>query len=228
MISTNTGSSEIFNISKFIEIRSRYGIYRNYFKEILDVAFVLLCIPIWLPLLLILLPVSWAGTGAFPVYGHRRIGRNGKPFRCWKLRTMIPNGDGVLRDLLARDSAAAAEWERSRKLRRDPRVTTIGRLLRVTSLDELPQLINVLSGQMALVGPRPITGAEIARYGAAAGDYMSVLPGITGLWQIRGRSKLRLEERLQYDVLYSRSLSLIGDLQILWRTLHVVLSGTGV
>ncbi len=228
MILANRENTEIFNVSNFIEIRTRSGIYRNYFKEMLDVAFVLICMPIWLPLILVLLPISWAGTGAFPIYGHWRVGRNGKPFRCWKLRTMVPKSDDVLRDLLERDSAAAAEWKQSRKLRRDPRVTIIGRFLRVTSLDELPQLINVLSGQMALVGPRPITSAEVARYGPAAGDYMSVLPGITGLWQIRGRNKLGLEERLQYDVSYSRSLSLIGDLRILWRTMHVVLSGTGV
>jgi lipopolysaccharide/colanic/teichoic acid biosynthesis glycosyltransferase len=160
-------------------------------------------------------------------YGHRRVGFGGREFRCWKFRTMVRDADRVLNDLLARDPEARAEWERDFKLRRDPRVTWVGRVLRATSLDELPQLANVLRGEMALIGPRPIVEAEIPRYGRHIDAYFSCRPGITGLWQVSGRNDVSYRSRVLLDREYARHRSPLLDLRILGRTVMVVLRGRG-
>ena len=143
-----------------------------------------------LPALLCLIALVTSVSFGWPFFAHERIGRGGRRFRCLKLRSMRPDAAAMLEDLLARDEAAAREWETHRKLRNDPRIIPFGRFIRATSLDELPQLFNILRGDMSFVGPRPVTDAEIARYGAAAQHYLAVPPGLTGLWQVSGRSAI--------------------------------------
>ncbi|WP_431269481.1 sugar transferase [Dankookia sp. P2] len=161
-------------------------------------------------------------------YAHERVGRGGRRFGCLKFRSMVTDSQARLAALLEADPAARAEWEATRKLRDDPRVTRTGRFLRATSLDELPQLINVLRGEMSLVGPRPVVAAELAaHYGAAAEYYLSVRPGITGLWQISGRSETSYDTRVALDTRYATNMSVWTDLRILLRTPLVVLSRRG-
>ena len=176
--------------------------------------------------LIVALMVRADGGPAF--FAHQRVGRGGKLFGCLKFRSMVIDSQTRLEALLASDPAARAEWEATRKLKNDPRITPIGRFLRSTSLDELPQLINVLRGEMSLVGPRPVQEAEIDRYyGASAAHYMAVRPGITGLWQVSGRSETSYESRVALDVAYVSRPSLLADLSILLRTPVAVVSRRG-
>lgn len=178
-----------------------------------------LCLPI---IALLALAIKWTSPGpAF--YGHRRLGRNGKSFRAWKLRSMHVNADQLLAKYLASDASLQKEWDATHKLKSDPRITRIGRLLRATSLDELPQIWNVLRGEMSLVGPRPIVDEEVAKYRDTYQLYLRVTPGVTGLWQISGRNHTTYEERVAYDAYYVRNWSLWLDLYILFRTIKVVL-----
>ena len=165
--------------------------------------------------------------GGPALFGHRRIGVRGRQFRCLKFRSMVADSDRVLQDLLARDPAARAEWDETQKLRDDPRITPIGKFLRSTSLDELPQLLNVLRGEMSLVGPRPIVDAEVARYGNAISFYHEARPGITGLWQVSGRSDTTYDYRVRLDVWYVRNWSLWHDVTILLKTVPTVLARKG-
>jgi Undecaprenyl-phosphate galactose phosphotransferase WbaP len=160
-------------------------------------------------------------------YRHQRIGIHGRPFGCLKFRSMTVNADEVLRWLLARDPKAAGEWEATQKLRDDPRVTPVGRFLRATSLDELPQLLNVLRGEMSLVGPRPIVAAESARYGENLPFYTEARPGITGLWQVSGRSDTSYERRVELDVWYVKNWTLWHDIAILIKTIPAVMRRNG-
>lgn len=183
-------------------------------------------------LLLLLLPLMCIcalgimTTSRGPVlFSHPRIGRNGETFPCLKFRTMVLNGNEVLARTLQEDAAAREEWLTSQKLKNDPRVTRIGAFLRRYCLDELPQLFNVLTGQMSIVGPRPIVENEIVRFGKHFPAYCSVNPGLTGLWQVSGRHALSYEERVELDAAYAASKSLRTDLVILLRTVPIVLLG---
>jgi undecaprenyl-phosphate galactose phosphotransferase len=184
-------------------------------------------------LLIIGLPLfAWislkvAASGRPIFYGHRRHGQNNQTFLCYKFRTMAPNADKLLEDLLARDADAKAEWERDFKLKNDPRITTIGRFLRRTSLDELPQLWNVLKGDMSLVGPRPVVGAELERYGSQVDYYLEAKPGITGLWQISGRNDITYDSRVYLDSWYVKNWSLFNDIVILLKTVKVIFRKDG-
>jgi len=185
-------------------------------------------------LLLLLAPVMgviaflvWRSSGAPVLFGHYRVSQSGHLFRCLKFRTMYANADAMLAELLANDPVARAEWSRDQKLSHDPRITPIGHFLRRTSLDELPQLLNVLNGQMRLVGPRPVTVAELARYGATRWHYFRVRPGMTGLWQVSGRNNTTYEERVELDRRYVEQRSLWLDFTILLRTVKVVLLREG-
>ncbi|HEY3322522.1 MAG TPA: sugar transferase [Planctomycetota bacterium] len=160
-------------------------------------------------------------------YRHERFGRSRRRFRVLKFRTMATNGDEILKRTLAQDPVLRAEWERDQKLRDDPRVTRVGRLLRITSLDELPQLWNVFVGEMSLVGPRPIVANEFKKYGAKLDTYTQVTPGITGLWQVSGRNNTTYEQRVQFDCQYVATRSITLDLAILLRTVKVVLFREG-
>ncbi len=165
--------------------------------------------------------------GGPAIYGHERIGKNGKPFKCLKFRSMVINSKEVLEDLLLNDASAKEEWEATFKLKNDPRITKIGAFLRRTSLDELPQLFNVLKGEMSLVGPRPIITAELARYNEEVDYYLLSKPGMTGLWQVSGRSDVDYETRVYLDAWYVKNWSMWNDIAILFKTVTVVLKKDG-
>lgn len=160
-------------------------------------------------------------------YGHTRIGQQGRRFRAWKFRTMVPNADQVLHQYLDAHPDLKDDWEQNQKLRNDPRITRVGWFLRRTSLDELPQLWNILRGEMSLVGPRPIVDEELWRYGDEISLYSRVPPGITGMWQVSGRNNITYEERVSLDAYYVRNWSVWVDIYILLRTVWVVLRGEG-
>jgi Undecaprenyl-phosphate galactose phosphotransferase WbaP len=160
-------------------------------------------------------------------YGHGRIGEGGRMFRAWKFRTMVENADEILEHCLEADPGLRAEWMANHKLRDDPRVTKIGKLLRQTSLDELPQIWNVIRGEMSLVGPRPIVRHEAGKYGEEFDTYRRVRPGITGLWQVSGRSETTYAERVAMDVHYVRNWSVWLDVYLLAKTVGVVLRKRG-
>ncbi|RMD88924.1 MAG: sugar transferase [Alphaproteobacteria bacterium] len=200
--------------------------YQDGPKRRLDIAGVLLMAPLALPLIAVLwLLVRLDGGPGF--FGHWRVGRDGRAFRCWKLRSMVPDAEARLEALLASDPLLRAEWRAGFKLTRDPRVTRLGRFLRKTSLDELPQLWNVLRGEMSLVGPRPVPRAELAAYGGYAWAYLECRPGLTGLWQVSGRNDTSYEERIRLDVSYLARAGLGTDLAILARTPLAVIGCTG-
>ena len=161
------------------------------------------------------------------IFKHRRIGKNGKEFNCYKFRSMCVDAKERLEQLLANDPEARAEWEKDFKLKNDPRITKSGAFLRKTSLDELPQIFNVLKGEMSLVGPRPIIRDEMIRYGEYIDDYLMVKPGITGMWQVSGRSDTGYKERVQLDSWYVRNWSVWLDLMLLWRTMKIVIKCKG-
>jgi len=162
-----------------------------------------------------------------PLFRHRRVGRDGKLFDCLKFRTMVPDAEEMLAKILASDPERRAEWERDQKLKDDPRVTPIGKFLRSTSLDELPQLWNVVKGEMSLVGPRPVTREELLRYGRNAVIYMMVRPGVTGLWQVSGRNNAEYRRRVAMDVCYVKNQSAVLDTWILLKTIIVVVTRHG-
>jgi Undecaprenyl-phosphate galactose phosphotransferase WbaP len=179
------------------------------------------------PLMLIIAILIARRDGMPVLFAHYRVGRNGKLFRCMKFRSMLRNSEQVLADLLRDDPQARAEWARDQKLTNDPRITPVGNFLRRTSLDELPQLFNVLRGEMNLVGPRPITVAELTRYGRVRWHYLSVRPGLTGLWQVSGRNNTTYEERVALDRRYVEQHSIWLDLRILFKTIKVVVARDG-
>jgi exopolysaccharide production protein ExoY len=196
-------------------------------KRGLDVSVAVTALFLLLPLLLLIALFVWAGDGKAPIFRHMRIGRDGRRFGCLKFRSMVTNGDAVLAAHLAASPQARAEWAATHKLSDDPRITPIGHVLRKTSLDELPQLWNVLRGEMSLVGPRPIVAAEIARYDHAFATCFAVPPGVTGLWQVSGRSDTTYAERVALDLDYATRWSLRRDLAIMLRTIPAVLAQRG-
>ncbi|MBB4275309.1 exopolysaccharide production protein ExoY [Rhizobium mongolense] len=196
-------------------------------KRVFDVVGALILLVLFSPLfLLIAIAVKLDDRGAV-LFGHQRVGHNGKAFRCLKFRTMVTESDARLAAYLAENPAALAEWATTRKLRHDIRVTTTGKVLRKLSLDELPQLLNVLRGDMSLVGPRPIMGEEMARYGDCGRHYLRSRPGLTGKWQVSGRSDTTYEERVQLDSQYVEHWSFVGDVWIILKTVPVVLFARG-
>lgn len=200
--------------------------YSSFGKRMVDVVLALvMLLAVW-PLLVVL-GVLVAVDGGRPIFRHERVGLNGRRFGCLKLRSMVPDAQQRLEAILAADADAAAEWEQGHKLTCDPRITRLGGFLRTTSLDELPQLWNILRGEMSIVGPRPVTHDELGRYGDHAATYLSLRPGLTGLWQIAGRNDVDYDERVRMDLQYSRSVSLVGDLRIVVMTALVVLKATG-
>lgn len=198
--------------------------YSPYFKRIAETVLILLALPLVLPFVAFFIVVI-ALKGGSPLYGQRRIGRNRRVFTMWKLRTMVPNADKMLDDYLAQHPAASDEWDRTQKLKNDPRITPVGVWLRKTSMDELPQLFNVLMGSMSLIGPRPMMLSQRHMYYGTA--YYDMRPGITGLWQVSDRNECDFVGRVHYDNEYKRTSSLLMDIKILWKTVSVVLRGTG-
>ncbi|TMJ53580.1 MAG: sugar transferase [Alphaproteobacteria bacterium] len=184
-------------------------------KRIVDIVLALSGLVLLAPLLIICFVFTILSSPGPALFRHRRVGFNGKHFDCLKFRTMVADAPERLRQLLELDPVAAAEWTASRKLRYDPRVTAIGAILRRSSLDELPQLFNVLKGDMSIVGPRPVTDEELERYASSIGEYLACRPGITGLWQVSGRSKTTYDKRVACDAFYARNWSMALDAKIL-------------
>ena len=211
-----------------LKIKNQLARRRNrVIKRAFDLLFTIcggLCI---LPFLLVIAVMVAVDNKGNVIFAHRRIGRDGKEFKCYKFQTMIPNAQEALEKYLAENPEARKEWEESFKLTDDPRVTKLGSILRKTSLDEMPQLWNVIKGDMSLVGPRPIVAKEIDRYGEYFREYAMVPPGITGMWQASGRSDTTYEERVEMDTWYVRNWSVWIDLMYLFKTVKIVFTGKG-
>jgi exopolysaccharide production protein ExoY len=192
-------------------------------KRLVDIVIALVAMILASPVMLLVAILIRATGGAPAIFAQSRVGFNGKPFICYKFRTMVTNSEQALRDHLANNAQAAQEWKETRKLKHDPRITILGQMLRKSSLDELPQLINILRGDMSCVGPRPIMADELERYGLHANDYLRARPGLTGLWQVTGRNDTDYSQRVLLDSRYVRNWSLWGDLVILARTTVAVM-----
>jgi exopolysaccharide production protein ExoY len=201
-------------------------LYRNRAKRLLDIIGALAILFFCLPLMLIIAALVSAADKGPVLFGHQRVGVEGKLFTCWKFRTMIKDHESLF-EAMMQNQALRDEWSKNFKMQKDWRITRIGYHLRRSSLDELPQLFNVLAGTMSLVGPRPITENEIANYGPAFDDYKSTRPGITGIWQVSGRSNLSYSQRVKLDSDYVRNWSLLSDLMILLHTPMVVIFRIG-
>ncbi|WP_080688012.1 sugar transferase [Candidatus Synechococcus spongiarum] len=193
-------------------------------KRLMDITVAALALVVGAPLFLVVALVVRRSSPGGLFYVQRRLGRGHKPFGCIKFRTMVQGADRQLRRTLKTSAQLQEDFRRGFKLKNDPRITSVGHILRRTSLDELPQFLNILRGEMSLVGPRPIVRAEVERYGDAIDRVLSVRPGLTGLWQVSGRNNLTYAQRVALDLHYVSRRSLVLDLVILWRTLGVVLS----
>jgi lipopolysaccharide/colanic/teichoic acid biosynthesis glycosyltransferase len=199
--------------------------YRNGGKRVLETLLVILSLPFFLPIVALCILALWIEDGN-PFYRQDRLGKDGKRFSILKLRTMVRNADDVLENYLASDPEMRREWDEKQKLINDPRVTRVGALLRSTSLDELPQLWNVMTGEMSLIGPRPMMPEQLSMYGNPT-HYFALRPGITGLWQISARNENGFSFRNGVDATYSKKLSLWGDIVIIFKTVGVMLRRTG-
>lgn len=218
----------LFETSVFPTSGPVTSLYATKGKRLFDLSLILLALPVLVPVFILIVGLTLL-QGGRPFYSQLRVGQNGRTFRCWKIRTMVPNAEQVLLDMIANDPVVAAEWNVNQKLAKDPRITRIGTILRKTSLDELPQLFNVLNGTMSLVGPRPFMPDQqpLYRDGRTDTAYYRVRPGITGLWQTARRNSGSFAERVLFDTRYVRRMSLREDLMILVRTVSVVLRATG-
>ena len=196
-------------------------------KRLIDICAILVCTPFLLPIFLILAFLVKITSRGPVFYAHKRVGKNGKEIKCLKFRSMCINSQEILEKILAEDPVRRAEWEKDRKFQDDPRVTKFGKFLRRTSLDELPQLLNILIGDMSLVGPRPVTEPELVKYGDYKDYVLSVVPGLTGMWQVSGRSDTGYEERISFDTYYIQNWSIWLDIWILIKTVWVVINGKG-
>lgn len=212
------------NVHAALALPTRRGIYRNFFKRVFDITAIVMAAPVVVPLVGVL-AVMVARDGGKPFYSQMRVGQGGRRFRMWKLRSMVCDADARMEDYLAAHPEARLEWDLTQKLRDDPRITRFGKVLRQTSLDELPQLWNVFMGEMSLVGPRPIMLSQQVIYPGVA--YYLLRPGCTGLWQTAGRNRTTFEARADYDAAYEESLSLPNDVKILLNTVGVMVKGTG-
>jgi Undecaprenyl-phosphate galactose phosphotransferase WbaP len=211
-----------------LEMEDRLARLRNRtMKKAFDIAMSVIALIIFSPVFLAIVIIIKMDSRGPSVFGHKRVGKGGSAFTCYKFRTMVVNAQEVLQDLLQKDPEAKQQWDQDFKLKDDPRITRIGSLLRKTSLDELPQLFNVLKGEMSLVGPRPIVEEEIGRYGNKAKYFFKVTPGITGLWQVSGRNDIDYDERVMLDEYYAKNWSLWLDIEIIIRTFGAVLKKEG-
>lgn len=221
--STSTHLAEGLAVLTRLGARESFSLLYRLTNQALALLLLILLSPLMLSVALLIRRAD----GAPVMFGHYRVGRRGRMFKCWKFRTMVINSQEILSQLLASCPQAREEWTREQKLSHDPRITRVGAFLRRTSLDELPQLLNVLRGEMYLVGPRPITLAELDRYGKARWHYLHATPGMTGLWQVSGRSETTYAERVELDRQYVEARTLWTDANILLKTVGVVLGKNG-
>jgi lipopolysaccharide/colanic/teichoic acid biosynthesis glycosyltransferase len=203
------------------------GIYAKYLKRTFDIVFSILLLPFLVPVIGIIWILAKRDGGA-GLFSQERVGLNGNKFVCWKVRTMVPNAERVLKELCDSDATIAEDWHKNQKLENDPRITKIGIFLRSTSLDELPQIWNVIKGDMSLVGPRPFMTSQEQEYRSAGGKaYFKMRPGVTGLWQIEGRGATTFNERVPYDDSYRSNISFLADVALILKTVSVVVRRTG-
>lgn len=195
-------------------------------KRVFDILFALLLLPLVMPVIAVLWVLAKCDGGP-GFFSQCRVGQNGQGFQCWKIRTMVEGAEAKLHAHLADNPDAAAEWARECKLSDDPRITRLGGFLRRSSLDELPQIWNILKGDMSFVGPRPVVHEELARYGSFQGAYLAPKPGVTGVWQVSGRNDVDYAERVRMDVEYLAKASPAFDVSIILRTAAVVVTRTG-
>lgn len=217
-------SREVRRSSRVVQIAPQLG---GAVKRSMDIVLAACGLLVLAPLLSLLALGVWLQDGGSPFYGQWRVGYGGRQFRCWKFRSMVKDADRRLQAHLAQDPAAAAEWAETFKLKNDPRITLLGCFLRKSSLDELPQLFNILIGEMSLVGPRPVVNEELSRFGASLRHYLRCRPGLTGLWQVSGRSDTSYAERVKLDRAYVERWSVWSDMAIIVRTPLVLLAGIG-
>lgn len=201
--------------------------HERYLKRAFDITFALVFLLVSLPVLILLSIALQIDSPGRLFFVQQRVGRHGRMFNCFKFRTMHEDAERLLEDLLATSPEARREWDLDHKLRIDPRVSRLGGVVRKLSLDELPQLLNILSGEMSVVGPRPIVRAEILKYGSFFSDYCAVKPGLTGLWQVSGRNDVSYDERVQLDCEYRRKASFLFDMNIVLKTVPAVLGTKG-
>ena len=199
----------------------------GYFKRVIDVGGAVAAILFLLPMLVLLAAIIKVSDRGPVLYRHQRVGRNGVPFPCLKFRTMMVDLDQALKRYLISNAEAAREWEQTQKLKKDPRITSLGSILRASSLDELPQLFNILRGEMSFVGPRPIVTAEISKYGTQIDAYLRARPGLTGAWQVSGRNDVSYETRVALDRDYVENWTFSRDMVILLKTVRVVVTSHG-
>lgn len=220
--------TELSNIELNLPFSLEAKIKHRPLKRVFDVIFSLCALICLSPLLcLIALAIRLTSKG-HSVYSHERIGRGGKPFRCYKFRTMYQDADLKLQELLANNPDMKLEWERTFKLKNDPRVTPVGAFLRKTSLDELPQFWNVIRGDLSVVGPRPVVRGEIKKcYGQKASKILSIRPGLTGLWQVSGRNDTTYSTRIRFDEHYIENQSLLLDIKLIAKTIPAMISSRG-
>ncbi len=227
--STPSFSDDVFKKSDNLDIKKhrKSDQYSLKLKRAFDLTLAFGAVIILFPMFLLLGLILVAFQGRPLFIKHKRVGQSGSPFNCFKFRTMVTNGDEVLKDHLAKNPQAREEWEATRKLKFDPRVTPIGHILRKSSVDELPQLLNVIRGDMSVVGPRPIVQDEVRYYGDDFAYYTKVRPGLTGLWQVSGRNDVSYRSRVQMDVRYAQEYSLSRDVVIIAKTIPAVLRSKG-
>ena len=225
-ISGDVGTSEASMVQRVRRIGLSWP--GHALKRVFDLISVVVILALFGWLMLVIAVAVRLSGGSNVIYGHTRVGRKGRQFPCYKFRSMVSNSDDVLRQLLETDPEAREQWERDFKLKDDPRITRIGRFIRKTSLDELPQLWNVVKGDMSIVGPRPVVQAEFDQYyGNARQHYLSVSPGLTGLWQVSGRNDLDYEQRVQLDKSYVENWNVFSDFLIVMRTVKVMVMRRG-
>lgn len=226
---SNLEVDTIFN-EKIIMLRTRnnLSLHTNHIlKRMFDLSASIIGTVLLLPVFLLIMAAIYIESPGKVIFAHKRVGKDGRLFPCFKFRSMVPNAQEILKEYLSKNPSARQEWEQDFKLKVDPRITRIGNFLRKTSLDELPQLINVIRGEMSLVGPRPIITDEISKYAECINDYYLVSPGITGLWQVSGRNDVDYETRVGMDSWYVRNWSIWLDITLLFKTIKVVIKGKG-
>jgi exopolysaccharide production protein ExoY len=196
-------------------------------KRAFDFTVALIAIIILSPLLICVALAVKLSDGGPAFFGHKRVGFSGKTFKCWKFRSMVPNSEAIFQKYLAENPHAALEWKQNQKIKNDPRITPLGHVLRKYSIDELPQLFNILMGDMSFVGPRPIQKTEYDKYGYSLRHYLSTRPGLTGLWQVSGRSNSTYQKRVAFDRYYVTHWGMLTDIGLIIKTVPVAVTGSG-